>query len=282
MQGNGRTLMALMLLSAAVIASGCGNGGAATQSAEPSQSPASAVNVTLTEANPSAGPFYLDGAYSLRFSITHPSEQCLLAVYARAAGESVGTRLYSTVVILGYTGTYPIHSQSFAWDDAQFYGKDYTIVSESACRDIRVQLLSRNPVSISSVAPSTPTPSATPPMSMVPTPTPSAETIASQNICNFVKSTLMSRLVNEGSLPYEFGQISLAQFGRVYSDWAKEGTTLLTKNKVAASAIIKEAKRLIAIAERTAAAAKAGKGKAALDLGLTAIDAKIYTVCAGY
>ena len=138
-------------------------------------------------------------------------------------------------------------------------------------------------MSVSSVAPPTPTPAATPPMSIVPTPTPSAESIANGNICAFVAPTELSRVVTEGSLPYEFGQISLSQLGGVYSDWAKEGTTLLAKNKAATPAIIKEAKRLIAIAERGAAAAKAGKGQTALDLGLSTVpDTKTYEICAGF
>ena len=275
-------LLVSMLFSAAVIASACGNNGSAAQSAGPSQIPASAVDVTLTTASPSAGPFYLDGTYSLRFKITHPSEQCLLAIYARKSGESIGTALISEVIPLEYTGTYPLHSESFAWDDAQFYADDYSIVSESACRDVQVELTSKDPLAVSSMPPPTTTPDPSPSMSLVPTPTPSAESIANGNICTFVRSTLVSRLASEGSLPYEFGQISLSQFGKVYRDWAKEGTALLAKNQAATAAIIKEAKRLIAIAERTATAADAGKSKTALDLGLTALDTKIYTVCGGY
>ena len=281
MTQKSRTLMRLLTLTIAVVTSACGNNGSGAQSAGTSQSPESTVNVSLTASRPSAGPFYLDGAYSLKFSITHSSEQCLLAVYARKSDESIGTVLFSDVVI-GNTGTFPAYSQSFEWDDAQFYDSNYTIVSESACEGVQVQLLSRKPVSESSMPPMTATPEPTPPMSIAPTPTQSAESIASGNLCTFVRSTLVSRLVSEGSLPYEFGKISLSQFGKVYSAWAKEGKALLAKNKAAKGSITKEVKRLIAIAERTAAAANAGKGNTALDLGLSAIDSKIYTVCGGY
>ena len=252
----------------------CGTSGANTQSSTPSLSPKSTVNVTLTAGSASSGPFYLDGAYSVEFSITHSNELCLLAVYARAPGESVGTTLFSGTAF-GFTGTFPEYRLAFAWDDAQFYDDNYTIVSESACEKVNVQLRSRNPVSV------LPTASPTPAMSIVPTPTPSVVSIANGNICSFVKSTLVSRLANEGTMAFEFGRISLGQLGTVYSEWAEEVQAVVASNKEARASVKVEAGRLIALAERAVAAAKAGKKKAANDLAMSVWDSmKIYKVCA--
>jgi hypothetical protein len=271
MQGNGRTLMVLMLLSAAIIASGCGNTGTATQSIEPSKSPDSSVELTFTAADPSGGTRYLDGAYSVTFNITHSSQECLLSVFARRDG-SPNITIYDDVYRWD-SSTATVYRNRFEWTDAQFSGEYYTIVSKSTCDEVQIQLLNRDYLAAISPEPS---------MSIVPTPTPTAESIANGNICSFIRSTVVSRLSSEGSLPYEFGYITLSSLGEVYSDWAKEGTTLLAKNKAATASIIKEVKRLIAIAERTAAAAKAGKSDAAVDLSLTVFDAKIYTLCGGY
>jgi hypothetical protein len=272
------------MLTASLLIIGCSGSASLSVTPTPPQerSPQASVAATLTADESSAGPFYLDGVYKLRFSVVHSSEQCLLVVYARSPGESIGTVLFSDVVF-GNTGTFPVYRQSFSWDDAQFYGEDYTIVSEGACEEVRVELatLAQAPSSSPSVSISTPTPTASPTPTPAPTSTPSLNDIANTNVCSFVRAT-QARTSIDGSLPYLGGRISLRQMGSVYSEWAQLAREALRSNQKAKKGIKDEVNRLIGFATRTATAAKAGKGNTAFNLSLKVIDTKIYDLCGSY
>jgi hypothetical protein len=246
----------------------------------PDRSPQTSAIATLTATKDSAGPFYLDGAYSLSFTVTHPSEQCLLVVHARAAGESIGTDLF-TGVVTGNTGTFPALQQSFDWDDAMFYGEEYTITREGACQEARVTLTSLN---LNSGSP-TPLPTSTPAIipSPIPSPSlaPSPSDLASENVCSFVRATVTDTAA-EGGLAYEFGRISLREMGSVYRDWANRAEELLGMNSEAKKSIKREVNQTIEFALKTASAAKSGNSNLALDYSGRFLNGKVYRVCSGY
>ena len=253
-----------------------------TQAPQAERSPQASVGVTLTAAKASSGPFYLDGAYSLRFSVTHSSENCLLVVYARAPGDSIGTVLFSDVVS-GNTGTYPVYKQSFTWDDAQFYGENYTIVSEGACEEVRVELLSLDHASATSSGSSAPSPgtATSPTPSASPTPTRNPSDLASENVCSFARAT-MSDTAGKGALTYAFGRISLREMGLVYRDWANRAEELLGMNKEAKKSIKREVTQTIEFAMKTASAARSGNSNLALDYSGRFLNGAVYKVCRGY
>ena len=246
----------------------------------PERSPQTSAIATLTATQDSAGPFYLDGAYSLSFTVTHPSEQCLLVVHARAAGESIGTDLF-TDVVTGNTGNFPALQQSFAWDDAMFYGEEYTITREGACQEVRVTLTSLNSNPGSPTSLPTPTSAITP--SPIPSPSlaPSPSDLASENVCSFVRAT-MTDTAGVGGLAYAYGRISLREMGSVYRDWANRAEELLGMNKEAKKSIKREVNQTIEFAMKTASAAKSGNSNLALDYSGRFLNGAVYKVCRGY
>jgi hypothetical protein len=273
----------LVLIAGILVACGGGAQSATSSAPLPERSPQASVSAALTSAKRSAGPFYLDGTYKLRFSITHSSEQCLLVVYARAAGESIGTVLFSDVVF-GNTGSFPEYQQSFNWDNTQFYGEDYTLVSEGACEDVRVELASSAVAPSSSSGATTPAPTAS--TQPIPTPLPTlapqtSSDIASSSVCSFVRTT-QTKLATDGFFRYAAGQISLRQMGSVYGDWAKDATNKLRLQGAAKAAIKAEVERLISVAQGVASAARAGRVNTALDLTNKALSPKALRLCSGY
>ena len=113
--------------------------GTSIESESPTKNPIALVNVTLPGVGASTQSYYLDGRYSVVISIEHSSEQCLLALYARGPGESIGSTIYAGMVF-GNSGTFPDYSQTFNWDSLYFLEENVRIVSESACEKVRLQL----------------------------------------------------------------------------------------------------------------------------------------------
>jgi hypothetical protein len=132
---------ALLLFGSIAAACNTPNSGAstATPAAEATRTPESTVDVTLSGNGSSSASYYLDGSYSVTITVYHSSEQCRLALYAREAGDSIGTDI-ARLVVFGNTGTFPEYSQTFDWDSAYFLEESVRIVSESACEKVRLQL----------------------------------------------------------------------------------------------------------------------------------------------
>jgi len=84
--------------------------------------------------------FYLDGTYSTSISITDDSDTCVLSMWARESGESLGTEVYNDIVS-GNSGNFPgPYQQIFTWDSVVFYGEFVRFFNEGSCEKVQLSL----------------------------------------------------------------------------------------------------------------------------------------------